>query len=69
MLFRSAPAFLSHGVSPSLALVSDTQQKVSHWVFGTYEKTVDMLSQNITYVNNGYFKRDPYWAKRVDVVI
>ena len=69
LYFGEAPAFLSHGVSPSLALVSDTQQKVSHWVFGTYEKTVDMLSQNITYVNNGYFKRDPYWAKRVDVVI
>lgn len=69
LYFGEAPNFLSFNAPLVLALTTDTQQKVSHWAFGTYDKTVDMLQQNITFVNNGYFKREPYWAKRFTVEI
>lgn len=50
---------------PSICLSNDTEKKVSHWVFGSYGKVVDITLNNINYVNNSYYKRDPYWAKRI----
>lgn len=51
------------------ALESDTEHKVSHWVFGTYTKTVDNKIDNINYINNPYQKQSPYWAKRISISI
>lgn len=50
-------------------LESDTEHKVSHWVFGTYNKTVDTVIDNINYINNPYQKHSPYWAKRISVAV
>lgn len=52
---------------PSTCLVNDTMKKVTHWVFGRYNKEVDTTINGINYVNNSYFKRSPYWAKRINV--
>lgn len=48
-------------------LGSDTEMKISHWVYGTYNKTVDTTLHGVNYINNSYFKRRPYWAKRITV--
>jgi len=50
-------------------LQEDTEHKVSHWVFGTYENIVDVTLDNINYVNNSYYDRKNYWAKRILVKI
>jgi hypothetical protein len=47
----------------------DTEKKLSHWIYGTYENVVDITIDNINYVNNSYYKRKNYWAKRITVVI
>jgi hypothetical protein len=51
------------------ALEYDTESKVKYWVFGTYKKIVDTTIDGINYINNPYFKRNPYWAKRINVEI
>ena len=67
LYFNEEPEFIS-GILPLVAsLVSDTESKVSNWVFGIHEKIVDTTINNINYCNNPYLKRNPYWAKRVTV--
>lgn len=51
----------------NLALSMDTEKKVSHWIFGSYKKTVDIALDNINYVNNHYTKGQPYWPKRISI--
>lgn len=67
LYFNEEPKFLETTLPLVASLVSDTESKVSHWVFGTYEKIVDTTLNNINYSNNPYMKRNPYWAKRVSV--
>lgn len=47
----------------------DTENKVSHWVYGTYKKIVDTKINDINYLNNSSFKRNPYWAKRIEIAV
>ena len=50
-------------------LGSDTEHKVTTWVFGTHKKIVDTTINGINYVNNPMYDTRPYWAKRVEVEI
>jgi len=50
-------------------LTADTEKKVSHWVFGTYNKPVDTTIDEINYLSNPYHRYGPYWAKRLTVLI
>lgn len=52
-----------------IALQADTEKKVSHWVFGSYNKGVDVVSDNINYINNPYIRKTPYWAKRITLSV
>jgi predicted phosphohydrolase len=54
---------------PQLCLVHDTEGKVSHWIYGSYEKIVDTTIHDINYINNSYYKRNPYWAKRIAITV
>jgi hypothetical protein len=57
-----------HAVPPlKLALIKDLEAKVTHWIYGQYNKSVDTVIDNINYINNSYYKRNPYWAKRVEI--
>lgn len=67
LYFGQEPEFLETTIPLINALETDTEHKVSHWVFGTYDKTVETVKNNISYVNNGYYKKSPYWAKRITV--
>lgn len=49
------------------ALEHDSEKKVVAWVFGTYEKIVDTTINNINYLNNTCYNRNPYYAKRIDI--
>jgi len=52
---------------PSTCLASDTMHKVTHWIFGSYNKEVDTMIDGIHYVNNACYRRSPYWGKRINV--
>lgn len=69
LYFGEAPA--SSLAEPPLVevLSNDTENKVSHWVFGTYKKPVDTNIGEINFVNNPYIKSVPYWAKRLTITI
>lgn len=53
----------------NLTLSVDSEQKVSHWAFGTYKKIVDTTINSVNYVNNPYVKNNPYWAKRIEIEV
>lgn len=52
---------------PINVLGTDTEGKVVHWCFGTYNKLVDMNINGVNYINNPKIDRDPYYAKRIEV--
>jgi len=57
-----------HTIAPlKLTLIKDLESKVTNWIYGSYNKTVDIVLDNIKYTNNSYYKRKPYWAKRIEI--
>jgi hypothetical protein len=69
LYFGEVPENTKDHLNLSLSIVADTEHKISHWLYGTYEKIVDTTIDGINYLNNGYFSRNPYWAKRVEITI
>lgn len=67
LYFGEHPKNAEDEIPLDATLMSDTQKKVVAWAFGTYEKIVDTTIDNIHYVNNPYFKKLPYWAKRITI--
>jgi hypothetical protein len=53
----------------SMTLLADSESKISHWAYGSYGKIVDTKIDNINYLCNPYYKRNPYWAKRIDIEV
>ena len=56
-------------INPQHTLIMDTENKVTHWVFGSYKKIVDVTMNNINYVNNPCYEQKPYYAKRISVEV
>lgn len=50
---------------PGLALLMDTDHKVSHWLYGGSELLVDSVYNSRRYVNNPKLVGQPYWPKRI----
>jgi len=50
-----------------IAIHSDTEHKIKHWVFGSYGKYVDTLSNYTTFIHNPYIRNTPYYAARIAV--
>lgn len=67
LFFGQEPKFLDYTIPLQTALISDTENKVSHWVYGTYDKDVITNIGYINYINNSYLNKNPYWAKRINV--
>jgi hypothetical protein len=67
LLFGEEPDDLYMLPPLKLTLIKDLEGKVSHWIYGSYNKTVDIVINNINYVNNSSYKRNPYWAKRIEI--
>ena len=69
LYFGEHPDTIDTQLNLTIALLADTENKVSHWMYGTYGKVVDTNINDINYFNNSSFKRNPYWAKRIEVTI
>ena len=54
-------------IGPSIALKPDTERKVKTWVFGTYNKMVDTVIDDINYVSNPKRQEQNYYAKRITI--
>jgi len=67
LFFGEMPSDIVEQQAPISAIHTDTEKKITHWVYGSYDKTVDTTIDNINYINNSYYKRKPYWPKRVEV--
>lgn len=69
LYFKENPGFVENQTPLCDTLECDTENKVTHWVFGTYDKPVDTYIDNINYVNNPKANQSPYWAKRLTLLI
>lgn len=69
LYFGLAPPRAEDTIHLDFALGNDTEHKVSHWAFGTTEKIVDTTIGNINYINNPYFRKLPYWPKRISIKV
>ena len=69
LYFGKIPDHVDDHIYPEHCLTSDTEMKVTHWVFGTSERIINTVINGITYVNNPYQKNMPYWARIVKVGI
>jgi len=66
MYFGEKPQF-ENDVQLDIILSVDTEKKISHWLFGSYEKIVDIVKNDINYLTNPCYDRNPYYAKRIDI--
>jgi hypothetical protein len=69
LYFKETPNVIVDQIPLQVALDSDTEHKVTHWVFGTYDKMVDTCLGNVNYVNNPRPHKQPYWAKRITISV
>lgn len=69
LYFKENPGYIEDQTPLCDILDADTEKKVSHWVFGTYDKQVDTYLDNINYINNPRTVDAPYWAKRLTILI
>jgi predicted phosphohydrolase len=54
-------------ISPAYGLGKDTEHKIKTWVFGTYDKEINTVINNINYVNNPCYDKKPYYPKRIEI--
>lgn len=69
MYFGENPKNVMDDVSLDTVLSSDTEHKIKYWIFGSYEKIVDTIRNDINYISNPYYNRNPYYARRIDIEI
>lgn len=66
LYFHEMDGFIDD-IGPSIALKPDTERKVKTWVFGTYNKMVDTVIDDINYVSNPKRQEQNYYAKRITI--
>jgi hypothetical protein len=69
LYFREKPTYVDDQTPLSNILTFDTEKKVSHWVFGSYDKLVDKNIDGITYANNPAIDKSIYYAKRITLSV
>lgn len=69
LYFGEAPTNMVDQIPLCDMLEADTEKKVTHWVYGTYNKPVDTTIDNINYISNPKNQYGPYYAKRLSITI
>jgi len=67
LYFGKVPDHVDDHIYPDYCLQSDTEMKITNWAFGGIETDVDTVYNGIHYLNNPYYKKRPYWAKRITI--
>lgn len=69
LYFGKIPDHVEDHIYPDYCLTSDTELKITNWVFGSFETDVDTVYNGVHYANNPYLKKRPYWAKRISISV
>jgi hypothetical protein len=67
LFFGQEPVHAKDQLPVDIALIADTENKVTHWAYGTYDKNVDLVRGKINYINNSCYRRPSYYPKRIEV--
>lgn len=67
LYFGKIPEHVDDHIYPDHCLHTDTEMKITHWAFGSSNMPVNTVVKGITYVNNPYTKKMPYWATRINI--
>jgi hypothetical protein len=67
LYFKQEPDNLELSTKLVTCLQKDTENKTSHWIFGTYKNVVDTTINGVNYINNPYTKSKHYWPKRINI--
>lgn len=67
LYFGQIPDHIKNQIPIDIALDADTETKITHWVYGTNDKVVDITMGYISYINNSCYNKEPYWAKRIEI--
>lgn len=69
LYFGKVPTILENEVQLNSMLAYDASEKVTHWVWGGTDQSGDVKIGTVNYVNNAYFRRRPYWPKRIEISV
>jgi len=69
LYFGKVPDHVDDHIYPDYCFQSDTEMKITHWAYGSADTVADTVYQAVTYVNNPYTKKGPYWPKRITVEV
>jgi hypothetical protein len=69
LFFKEEPADLDTQIPMMQVLGQDSENKVVTWVYGSYNKNVETVIDNINYINNSCYDKKPYWPKRIDITV
>jgi hypothetical protein len=69
LYFGKVPDHVDDHLYPDYCFQSDTEMKITHWVYGGTQTVNETVFQSVTYVNNPYKKFGPYWPKRVNLEV
>ena len=67
LYFGKVPDHVEDHIYPEYCLMSDTEMKITHWIFSGVEPVTDTVIGAVKYLNNPYYKKRPYWPKRFTV--
>lgn len=67
LYFGRVPAHVDDHIYPDHCFSSDTEMKITHWAYGGSDTVSETVYQSVTYLNNPYKKKGPYWPKRVGI--
>lgn len=66
LAFNNPVSSFDDEVNPALCLMFDTNKKISKWLFGTNDITVDIKIDRINFINNPRDHGVIYWPKRIE---
>jgi hypothetical protein len=67
LYFGKVPSHVDDHIYPDHCFASDSEMKITHWLYGSSPNTTETVYNSVTYVNNPYLKKGPYWPKRINV--
>jgi predicted phosphohydrolase len=69
LYFGEKPEIDPNEINLDYVLDSDTECKVTTWIFGTHKKIVDTKINGINYFNNPCYNSNPYYPKRINIEV
>ena len=67
--FGEKPEIDPDEINLNYVLESDTESKITTWVFGTHKKIVDTKINGVNYFNNPLYNKIPYYPKRINIEV